>query len=162
MNIIITSALGLAALAIPALPVWAGDIVNAPPKVQVFEISTEGVGFAPLQGDRFAGAYMAMVRLPGGLVSPAHVKSANMFGVVISGTLTHRAVTDNASSEVRLPAGSFYRIPAGLAHVSSCVSAEECVTFLYQDGKFDFVPVREITKVEAGFVTKSSDREKDQ
>lgn len=142
MNIIIKSALGLAALATPALPALAGDITNAPPAAQAFEISTEGVGFAPLDGDRFAGAYMAMVRLPGGLVSPAHVKSANMFGVVISGTLTHRAAMEETSAEVHLPAGSFYRIPAGLAHISSCVSAEDCVTFLYQDGRFDFLPVQ--------------------
>lgn len=133
----------LAALALvaPALPAFAGDIVNTPPAAQAFETSAEGVGFAQLEGDRFAGAYMAMVRLPAGLVSPAHVKSANMFGVVMSGTLTHRAAGEDASTEVRLPAGSFYRIPAGLAHVSSCVSAEDCVTFLYQDGKFDFLPV---------------------
>ncbi len=143
MHIIIKSALGLAALATPALPAFAGDIVNAPPAAQAFETSTEGVGFAPLEGDRFAGAYMAMVRLPGGLVSPAHVKSANMFGVVISGTLTHRAAAEETSAEVRLPAGSFYRIPAGLAHVSSCVSSEDCVTFLYQDGKFDFLPAKQ-------------------
>lgn len=135
------SVLTVFALAALALPAGASDIVNTPPTAQAFKTSAEGVGFAPLQGDRFAGAYMAMVRLPAGLVSPAHVKSANMFGVVMSGTLTHRAASEDASSEVRLPAGSFYRIPAGLAHISSCVSAEDCVTFLYQDGKFDFLPV---------------------
>jgi hypothetical protein len=45
------------------------------------------------------------------------------------------------SSEVVLPEGSFYKIPAGLAHVSKCVSQIDCITFLYQDGKFDFLPV---------------------
>ena len=135
-----------AALALFTHPAAAADgektIVNLPPMAQVFQTSAEGVGFAPLEGDRFAGPYRAMVRLPAGLVSPAHVKSAAMVGIVISGILTHRAAGAGAETEVRLPAGSYYRIPAGLAHVSSCVSAEDCVTFLYQDGQFDFLPAK--------------------
>ena len=38
--------------------------------------------------------------------------------------------------------GSYYEIPAHLPHVSACVSDADCVTLLYQDGAFDFVPVR--------------------
>ena len=83
---------------------------------------------------------MAMVHLPGGLVSPPHIKSANMFGVVVSGTMTHVAVGANTGEEIRLPPGSFYQIPANLPHVSKCVSDDDCITFLYQDGKFDFLP----------------------
>lgn len=117
------------------------DIVNTPASLMQWETTPEGVGFAALVGDRFAEPYMAMVRLPAGLVSPAHVKSANMFGVVVSGTITHVAVGADPSSEVLLPAGSFYEVPAKLAHLSKCVSETDCVTFLYQDGKFDFLPV---------------------
>ena len=119
----------------------AGSIINVPANAMAYETSKEGVGFAPLFGDRFKEPYMAMVRLPAGLVSPAHVKSADMFGVVVSGTLTHVAVDAAPQTEVLLPRGSFYRVPAGLAHVSKCVSRTDCVTFLYQDGQFDFRPV---------------------
>jgi len=105
-----------------------------------WEKTEEGVGFAPLVGDRFVESYMAMVRLPAGLVSPAHVKTSNMFGVVVSGTMIHVVAGEEPSKEVLLPEGSFYKIPAGLAHVSKCVSETACVTFLYQDGKFDFLP----------------------
>ncbi len=101
----------------------------------------EGVSFAALVGDRFKESYMAMVRLPAGLVSPAHIKSANMFGVVLKGTITHIAVGADASTEIQLQAGSFYKVPAGVAHISKCISDTECVSFLYQDGKFDFLPV---------------------
>lgn len=117
------------------------EITNTPPSKMHWETTKEGVGFAPLQGDRFAEAYMAMVRLPAGLVSPAHVKSSNMFGMVVSGTITNIAVGADPSTEVELPTGSFYKIPAGLGHVSKCVSETDCVTFLYQDGKFDFLPL---------------------
>lgn len=61
---------------------------------------------------------------------------------------TEAIVNTDAASEVRLPAGSWYRIPAGFAHVSACVSAADCVTFLYQDGRFDFLPVASSGAVE--------------
>lgn len=117
------------------------SIVNMPSGSMVWETSEEGVGFAPLIGERFKEAYMAMVKLPAGLVSPAHVKSSNMFGVVISGTITHVAVNSDSAIEVPLSMGAFYQVPAGIGHISTCISKVDCVTFLYQDGKFDFVPV---------------------
>ena len=79
-----------------------------------------------------------MVRLPAGLVSPPQVKSANVFGVMISGAMVHSNLNADSTNDVVLPAGSYYQIPAGTAHVSKCVSRVDCVTFLYQDGKFDF------------------------
>lgn len=117
------------------------QIVSIPESQMQWEITKEGVGFAPLQGDRFKEAYMAMVRLPAGLVSPTHIKSANMFGLVVSGTITNIMAGAAPASEIKLTTGSFYKIPAGIALVSKCVSEVDCVTFLYQDGKFDFLPV---------------------
>jgi len=118
-------------------------IKNIPTANLDWDVTPEGVAFAPLIGDRFAEAYMAMVRLPAGLVSPAHVKSANMFGVMVSGSMTHSAVDADPKDAVILSEGSFYKIPKGVAHVSRCVSEVECVTFLYQDGKFDFLQASE-------------------
>lgn len=135
--LIATTVLG--GTAVPAGEATA--IVNTPVSDMQWETTEEGVGFAALDGNRFAEPYMAMVRLPAGLVSPAHVKSSSMFGVVVSGTITHVAVDADPSTERPLPEGSFYKVPAGLAHVSKCVSETDCVTFLYQDGKFDFLPV---------------------
>ena len=136
-------------LAVPVLTALSGtglsatdDVIqNVPTNKMAWEITEEGVGFAPLIGERFNEAYMAMVKLPAGLVSPAHVKSANMFGVVVAGTITHLAVGADPSLAIPLAEGSFYKVPAGIGHVSKCISEIDCVTFLYQDGKFDFVPV---------------------
>ncbi len=130
-----------------ALPMSSADafaeepISNMPIAKMDFETTPEGVGFAPLTGDRFTEPYMAMVRLPAGLVSPPHVKTANMFGVMVSGKMVHIAVDAGPEDEVILPAGSFYKVPAGMPHISKCISDVECITFLYQDGKFDFQPV---------------------
>jgi hypothetical protein len=130
-------------LATGVLAAGSDQIINLPSAQLQWEITKEGVGFAPLQGDRFQESYMAMVKLPAGLISPAHVKTANMYGLVVSGTISNIAVGEQSSTEVKLPAGSYYKIPAGLAHVSKCVSDVDCVTFLYQDGKFDFLPIRQ-------------------
>ncbi len=104
-----------------------------------WESTPEGVAFASLDGDRFTGAYMAMVRLPAGTISPPHIKSANMLGVMLEGQMTHVATGSEKTVPQPVGPGGFYRIPAGLAHVSSCISDTPCVTVLCQDGAFDFL-----------------------
>lgn len=124
----------------PAISADAHHITNVPESQLQWEVTPEGVAFAPLMGDRFNEAYMSMVKLPAGLISPMHIKSANMYGLVVSGTISNIAKNADPSTEVALPAGSYYKIPADLPHVSKCISDVDCVTFLYQDGKFDFLP----------------------
>jgi uncharacterized RmlC-like cupin family protein len=138
----IITALSAASLcALTTVAASADKIVNIPPPQLQWETTKEGVGFAALQGDRYAEPYMAMVRLPAGLISPAHIKTANMYGLVVSGTIANITVGADLQSQVKLPTGSWYKIPAGLPHVSKCLSTVDCITFLYQDGKFDFLPV---------------------
>jgi len=100
----------------------------------------EGVAFAALQGDRFSEAYQALVRLPAGTVSPSHVKTANMFGVMLEGEMIHYTSGENPDAARRMGPGSFYSIAAGTAHISACVSKVPCIAYLYQDGAFDFLP----------------------
>ena len=119
----------------------AGPITLLAADDYVWETTPEGVAFAALQGDRFAGPYQALVRLPSGTVSPPHVKSANMFGVLLQGEMVHYASGEDPDAARRIGPGSFYRITSGAAHVSACVSDEPCVAYLYQDGAFDFLPV---------------------
>ena len=134
------SVLTALALSAAASSAQAADITAQPTTHFIWERTPEGVAFAPLEGDRFAEAYMAMVELPAGLVSPAHIKSATMFGVVTQGTFVHQ-IDGETSQATELGVGSYYKIPAGVAHVSKCISEVPCVTFVYQDGPFDFLPV---------------------
>jgi quercetin dioxygenase-like cupin family protein len=108
-----------------------------------WETTPEGVAFAALQGDRFAESYQALVRLPAGTVSPPHVKSANMYGIMLQGEMKHYAHGEEPETARKIGAGSFYSISSGMAHISACVSEEPCVTYLYQDGAFDFLPVQQ-------------------
>lgn len=131
----------LAASLVAAAPVAAQDINTLPASELPWATTAEGAEFAALEGDRFSEPYMAMVRLPAGLASPLHTKSANMFGVVVAGTFIHIPDGAQTADEVALDVGSYYMIPAGLPHISKCVSTTPCVAFLYQDGAFDFVPL---------------------
>ncbi len=107
----------------------------------VWETTPEGVAFSALQGDRFAEPYQALVRLPGGMSSPPHVKSANMFGVMLQGEMIRYANGDDPALARVIGSGSYYSISSGLAHISACVSDEPCITYLYQDGAFESLSV---------------------
>ena len=109
----------------------------------VWETTPEGVAFSALQGDRFAEPYQALVRLPGGTISPPHVKSANMFGVMLQGEMIHYANGDDPDAAKVIRPGSYYTISSGVAHISACVSNEPCIAYLYQDGAFDFLPIEQ-------------------
>lgn len=130
----------LAALCLAATPATA-DIATITPDQFDWQETPEGVAFAALDGDRFAESYMAMVRLPAGLVSPAHVKTEDMFGLMMSGEMAHVPAGIDPASATPIGPGGWYHIPGGEAHVSACVSEVECVTFLHQPGAFDFSPV---------------------
>jgi len=108
-----------------------------------WETTPEGVAFAALQGDRFTEPYQALVRLPAGTVSPPHVKSANMYGVMLRGEMIHYASDEAPEAARKIGPGAFYSIPKGMAHISACVSDEPCVAYLYQDGAFDFQPLQQ-------------------
>lgn len=137
--------LGLCAAAGLSLPATAQPpTITLTPALALDWVETpEGVAFAALEGDRFTGAYRAMVRLPAGIASPLHVKSATMFGVMIQGEMTHTTKGQDPDSARRVGVGSFYKVPKGLPHISACVSDVPCIAYLYQDGAFDFTPVIE-------------------
>lgn len=107
-----------------------------------WETTAEGVAFAPLQGDRFKEAYQALVNLPAGTVSPPHIKTANMYGMLLEGEMIHYPAGADPKKAIKIKAGSYYRIASGFAHVSACISETACIAYLYQDGPFDFKPVK--------------------
>ena len=129
------------ALLLAATPVLADPAITLIPNDTLqWETTPEGVAFAALSGDRWSESYFAMVRLPAGTVSPPQIKSTTMFGVMIEGEMTHTAL--DADTSVTVGPGGYYEVPANLPHISACVSETPCVTMLYQDGAFDFIPVQ--------------------
>ena len=122
-------------------PVTAESIILLGSNDYAWETTPEGVAFASLQGDRFVESYQALVRLPAGTVSPPHVKTANMYGVLLQGEMIHYLSDEDPAAARRMGPGSYYSIKSGAAHVSACVSDTPCLAYLYQDGAFDFLPV---------------------
>ena len=59
-----------------------------------------------------------------------------MGGVVISGVAVNGLP---GSTDVPLPIGSYWFQKGGERHITKCISPNECVFFISQNDKFDYV-----------------------
>lgn len=91
---------------------------------------------APAYGDLAHGPHGTFIRMPAGFVSPVHTHTEDYWGVVISGVAANGLP---GSQDVPLPVGSYWFQKGGEAHVTKCVSPNECVFFISQRGGFDYV-----------------------
>ncbi|HTC97221.1 MAG TPA: DUF4437 domain-containing protein [Bradyrhizobium sp.] len=92
---------------------------------------------AAAYGDNAHGAHGTFLKMPGGFVSPLHTHTSDEWGVIIAGVFANGKP---GNPDILLPAGSYFFQKAGEAHVSKCVSENECIIFLSQSGKYDFLP----------------------
>ena len=92
---------------------------------------------APAYGDLSRGPHGTFIKMPAGFVSPLHIHSEDYWGVVISGVAVNGAP---GAPEVALPVGSYWFQKGGERHVTKCISPNECIFFVSQQGKFDYVP----------------------
>lgn len=90
----------------------------------------------PAFGDLTKGKHGTFIKMPAGFVSPVHSHTEDYLAVVIKG------VGENGpagAADVPLPAGSYWFQRGEEPHVTKCLSQEDCLFFLYQPGKFDYV-----------------------
>lgn len=92
---------------------------------------------APAYGDLAHGAHGTFIKMPAGFVSPIHTHTGDYWGVVISGVGANGVP---GSSDVPLPVGSYWFQKGGERHVTKCLSANECIFFINQSSKFDYLP----------------------
>ncbi len=90
----------------------------------------------PAYGDLGKGAHGTFIRMPAGFVSPVHIHTGDYWGVVISGVAVNGLP---GSKDVPLPVGSYWFQKGGEQHVTKCVSPSECLFFIGQNAKFDYV-----------------------
>lgn len=90
----------------------------------------------PAYGDLSKGKHGTFIRMPAGFVSDAHTHTEDYFGVVISGTGANGLV---GSTDIPLPQGSYWFQRGKEKHVTKCISGTDCLFFIYQPGKFDYV-----------------------
>jgi hypothetical protein len=91
---------------------------------------------APAYGDLAHGAHGTFIKMPAGFVSPIHIHTADYWGVVISGVAVNGLP---GSKDIELPVGSYWYQKGGERHVTKCVSSNECIFFISQNGKFDYI-----------------------
>lgn len=93
----------------------------------------------PAFGDLTKGMHGTFIKMPAGFVSPVHTHTEDYLAVVIHG------VGENGPAgapDVPLPVGSYWFQRGEEPHVTKCLSKEDCLFFLYQPGKFDYIPVQ--------------------
>lgn len=110
--------------------------------VPVTELKFFDTGVGPLKaavgfGDLSKGAHSTYVKLPAGFVSPLHTHTEDYYAVVISGVVANEV--DAQAKDRPLPAGSYWFQKGKVNHVTKCISAIECIVFITQPGKFDYV-----------------------
>lgn len=128
----------LAALLLGSTFAAAGETSNRTP---VKDIAWGETPFGPLaypaSGDFSAGQHITFIKFMAGMKTPVHIHTHDYVGVVISGVTRHFE-PGKPETEVDLPAGSHWSIPAGLPHISECLAGTDCVMAIYQDESFDF------------------------
>jgi hypothetical protein len=91
---------------------------------------------APAYGDLAHGAHGTFIKMPAGFVSKVHIHTGDYWGVVISGVAVNGLP---GSSDVPLSVGSYWFQKGGERHVTKCISPNECIFFINQNEKFDYV-----------------------
>jgi hypothetical protein len=91
---------------------------------------------AAAYGDHAHGAHGTFIKMPAGFVSKVHTHTEDYWGVVISGVGVNEKPGD---AGVALPVGSYWFQKGGERHVTKCISANECIFFISQAGKFDYL-----------------------
>lgn len=91
---------------------------------------------APAYGDLAHGSHGTFIKMPAGFVSKTHSHTGDYWGVVISGVAVNGLP---GSKDVPLPVGSYWFQKGREAHVTKCISPNECILFISQNEKFDYI-----------------------
>ena len=140
------------ALALAALVAAAGSASAADPRASVSRPADQ-IGFGPTgvktavgelkagpaYGDLSKGKHGTFIRMPAGFVSDPHIHTEDYFGIVISGIGVNGLA---GSADIPLPQGSYWFQRGKEKHVTKCVSTLDCLFFIYQPGKFDYVTAK--------------------
>jgi hypothetical protein len=90
---------------------------------------------AAAYGDLSNGPHGTFIKMPAGYVSPTHIHTEDYWAVVVAGVMVNKT-PDGA--DISLPVGSYFFQKGGEPHVTKCISPNECIFFVNQNGKFDY------------------------
>lgn len=120
-----------------SLGIAAGTSISIPvTEMKYVETGIGPIKVAPGYGDMTKGAHSNFVKIPGGFSSPPHTHTEDYYAVVVSGVIGNGM---EGMQDIPLPPGSYWFQKGNEKHVTKCLSSTECVFFVTQPGKFDFV-----------------------
>lgn len=140
-----------------AVPISGFEFRNAfdPSDATIYDPSNVGALPGPLMvdswGDRSASAHGTLGVFPPGFAAPLHTHTSDYHGVVLRGELTNPFGTDldvfvdadqtNDNGSVTLGPGSYWYVPAGSQHTTTCVGPDVCWFYFHSEAAFDFAPI---------------------
>jgi quercetin dioxygenase-like cupin family protein len=114
-------------------------------QVPAGEIKWEPMMGGPLQmaklwGDRDKGPeYGMLLKFPAGMDSGMHAHTGDYHAILVQGTWVH-SVEGEAAPAKELPPGSYVFQPGKQMHGDACKGKQECIVFVHQHAKGDFIP----------------------
>lgn len=115
-------------------------IVTQAPDIKWEPLMGGPLQIAKLWGDRDKGPeYGMLLKFPAGLDSGMHAHTGDYHAVLIQGTWVHTVEGDAASAKELTP-GSYVFQPGKQMHDDLCKGKGECIVFVHQHAKGDFIP----------------------
>ena len=97
------------------------------------------VKFSVLWGDHEKGPFGMLLKQPGGgFEGPMHTHATDYHAVLVQGTWVH-TVEGDSSAPKELTPGSYVFQPAWQFHNEKFLGPEECIIYIHQLGKSDFI-----------------------
>lgn len=118
----------------PSVSVPANQIKFVPTGVKSNGLELKA---GPSYGNLQTGKHGTFVKMPAGFSSTIHTHTEDYYAVVIKGVGANHLPGEK---DVPLPVGSYWFQKGEEAHVTKCLSKTDCLFFLVQPGKFDYVP----------------------
>jgi hypothetical protein len=118
----------------------------APKFVAAEEVKWDDLGglkLGTLVGDYKKGPYGALLKLPAGYRSELHSQTGAFEAVQIAGTSSHWLRGEDGTKAKKMTPGSYWTIPAKVEHVSACAPGVDCIIYISQKTKYDFIPSKE-------------------
>ena len=98
--------------------------------------------FSVLWGDHKKGPFGMLLKQPGGgFEAGMHAHASGYHGVLVQGIWIH-TVEGDSSAPKELKPGSYVFQPAGQFHKEKFIGTEDCIVYVHQIGKADFIPFK--------------------
>ena len=126
--------------------VAVGKVTPQPKFTAVEEVKWDDVGGAKLgqlTGDYRKGPYSGLLKISAGFTWPYHSHGGAYEAVQIQGTSSHWLRGEDGTKAKKMTPGSYWSMPAKLEHMSACAAGTDCIVYVWQKTKYDFVPGKE-------------------